>query len=788
MKNRLLLLFTLISLAMSGQTNPVVTKTGNLGIIQEQRTGISNDSVLKVPVRGHAAYAPALPMKGRIQVNEDTNELEYYNGTEWVKLSGKADVVNSVDELIAYNGYADMLILSDTATFNQNGLFRYDITEREVDSATVFPATGKGSGYWVRQFDGSPKANYWPVDENINDTIAALYDGHIIQSKHTAQLRAWQSAGTKIIMGFAGSSLMSGTGNEGTNTYGEGSGIIGLTGPTIWGLSIMQADPYFVAPDASVYTVMKPYNNNSVSGPTLNSNKIPIPVHYLTTTANPTLNYNISQQGPVLRDSLTVYYLSRTSSQSASFDITTSLGTTTIDTYEAPTAYTDTLGVVTTVNKTLTLRSKTVAAPASKNYTVTINNIQNEEAGFACIAGFTTGRGVEIHNYGVASSSLVDSYFNEIRGVSARERMDSIKAKNANVIALQWIDARDTLQTGYGSTPEAYGRRLDSLVKSIRNWKHEAVVVLIGNPRPFVDTTDVETRDDIPVYNQIMRRVAIANNVSFIDLQRMMGDDASLRDDYVHFNAKGYRFEGDGISALFGYPPLKATDDNLLRKGDAETTAQSAANNIRNQTSTVQSASARIDGSIYINNTSTSAEKLGFLGSLPTGSGTGMFSFGVVSQTSNGITLGKFSVERISVGNYELSFWAYNGTLNKALVIASDGKVRLHQTPATLTTNWSFLGRDSAGNIGQVAGWLSGSATLDFASTAAGASSELTITVTGAADGDVVSIGVPNASSNANSCFTARVSATNTVTVKFNNYSSGSIDPASGTFKIKVFK
>ena len=53
---------------------------------------------------------------------------------------------------------------------------------------------------------------------------------------------------------------------------------------------------------------------------------------------------------------------------------------------------------------------------------------------------------------------------------------------------------------------------------------------------------------------------------------------------------------------------------------------------------------------------------------------------------------------------------------------------------------------------------------------------------------ELVSLGVPNASVNANTCFTAWVSATDTVTVRFNNYSSGAIDPASGTFKIKVFK
>ncbi len=81
---------------------------------------------------------------------------------------------------------------------------------------------------------------------------------------------------------------------------------------------------------------------------------------------------------------------------------------------------------------------------------------------------------------------------------------------------------------------------------------------------------------------------------------------------------------------------------------------------------------------------------------------------------------------------------------------------------------------------------MSASATLDFASTSAQSSSELTITVTGAAVGDPVSLATP-AAPNANACFTAYVSAGNTVTVRFNNYSSGAIDPASGTYRATVF-
>jgi len=84
---------------------------------------------------------------------------------------------------------------------------------------------------------------------------------------------------------------------------------------------------------------------------------------------------------------------------------------------------------------------------------------------------------------------------------------------------------------------------------------------------------------------------------------------------------------------------------------------------------------------------------------------------------------------------------------------------------------------------------LKGSATLDFGSTAAGAVTDLTIPVTGAADGDVVSLSVPNTSQTATGTFSAWVSATNTVTVRYRIAAlTGSEDPASGTFKVTVVK
>ena len=78
---------------------------------------------------------------------------------------------------------------------------------------------------------------------------------------------------------------------------------------------------------------------------------------------------------------------------------------------------------------------------------------------------------------------------------------------------------------------------------------------------------------------------------------------------------------------------------------------------------------------------------------------------------------------------------------------------------------------------------------LNFGNVASQTSSDVTVTVTGAAVGDIVNIGVDNAAVAANSCYTAWVSAANTVTIRFNNYSLAAIAPATtNTFKVQVTK
>lgn len=82
--------------------------------------------------------------------------------------------------------------------------------------------------------------------------------------------------------------------------------------------------------------------------------------------------------------------------------------------------------------------------------------------------------------------------------------------------------------------------------------------------------------------------------------------------------------------------------------------------------------------------------------------------------------------------------------------------------------------------------FINKTATLNFGSTLTLASTDLTISVTGAVLGDLVILGVPNASTLSNGVFTAWVSASNTVKVRFTNTSAGSLDPASGLFRVSV--
>ena len=76
---------------------------------------------------------------------------------------------------------------------------------------------------------------------------------------------------------------------------------------------------------------------------------------------------------------------------------------------------------------------------------------------------------------------------------------------------------------------------------------------------------------------------------------------------------------------------------------------------------------------------------------------------------------------------------------------------------------------------------LIATSTLDFANTSAGTATDLTVSVTGAVDGDPVIIGIPNGSTLGNGHFVGWVSSAGVVTIRFlNNNLVAGLNPASG--------
>lgn len=84
---------------------------------------------------------------------------------------------------------------------------------------------------------------------------------------------------------------------------------------------------------------------------------------------------------------------------------------------------------------------------------------------------------------------------------------------------------------------------------------------------------------------------------------------------------------------------------------------------------------------------------------------------------------------------------------------------------------------------------LTASAILDFPSTAPSDYADLTLTVTGALDGDLVILGVPNSCASViASSWSAWVDSSNSVTIRFSNWNPNLpfADPPSATFKVAV--
>lgn len=139
-------------------------------------------------------------------------------------------------------------------------------------------------------------------------------------------------------------------------------------------------------------------------------------------------------------------------------------------------------------------------------------------------------------------------------------------------------------------------------------------------------------------------------------------------------------------------------------------------------------------------------------------------------------------IEPIVTESAGIQYKGFTTTQRNALTGVTAGRVLWNSTLSRFNqhdgTRWYEIPKN-----------ITASATLDFPSTAAHSNSDLTATVTGAAVGDAVDVSPPVAAILTRSCYTAWVSAVNTVTVRFNNYNTAAAaDPASATFNVIVTK
>jgi hypothetical protein len=142
---------------------------------------------------------------------------------------------------------------------------------------------------------------------------------------------------------------------------------------------------------------------------------------------------------------------------------------------------------------------------------------------------------------------------------------------------------------------------------------------------------------------------------------------------------------------------------------------------------------------------------------------------------SGTVTLSSVSGTATSVIGRSSTGQVVGVTLGTGLSLAS-GTLTPSTGDGIITTN-GYIGLDKKSSI---------TVGTDFPSTSAQSSSDLTFSLTGVSVGQPVLLGVPDGSAPANTNYTAWVSATNTVKIRFNNYSASTVNPASGSFTITV--
>jgi hypothetical protein len=162
--------------------------------------------------------------------------------------------------------------------------------------------------------------------------------------------------------------------------------------------------------------------------------------------------------------------------------------------------------------------------------------------------------------------------------------------------------------------------------------------------------------------------------------------------------------------------------------------------------------------------------------------GSGNASVSAVAEVSGSLV----AMER--TGNGSTTVWTLPVTLtggSRSLIVSVDGVVQPISSYTVSGDQLTFSEAPPSGAVVDVRVIGQAVSDDDVFLTAAAASADLTITVTGAVVGASVHLGLP-ASPAAGIIFQGFVSATNTVTIRATNISAGAVDPASASYRATV--
>lgn len=469
------------------------------------------------------------------------NFISHYN-----LASNAITYLDSLPQLASYNGPSKVMYLRDST----KGGGPWDKLPKRTYYADggIRAASNSADSLWFRRLDGTPLSKWYSINNNADSTLIN-FAGSYIRQRDVDMMNARLGFGVGVRIAALGNSIATGIGQPGSLSFGITNGVWHPSFATMFALAAMSSDMNFMPPNPNNFLVIPAQNPLGIGTVGLGSDfdKLPVPLHLLRKSLNSDLTWPTTQNGIAIKDSITIYYLERTSSEAAIFDVIIDGVTYTIDTY-VPSSGGD--------PSFPRLASITYRYAPARTKNIRFNNVRTIDRGSgtpategaAAIVGMAFGSGVFYTNLAVSSTTLKNtSAGNSSRGVTTDERFDKAFAFNSNVYIVEW--GTNDSKAGVSTIP-AYKAALRYRIKQIRTFKPSSVIILVG-----VGAGDGQYVNNI-VYNRAMREVAIETNCSFFDAQSIFTSSTRLINDDVHPNLWGHEGMGAAMAKAFGFTPV----------------------------------------------------------------------------------------------------------------------------------------------------------------------------------------------------------------------------------------